>query len=235
MPYTGGDTVSTALAAAYFYLSRYSPCYNRLATEIRSTFTSAHEIRNGTKLASCTYLRACIDETLRITPPICTTLWRQLPESDGKALVIDGQVIPPRTEVGVNIYTLHHNEIYFPDPFTFTPERWIIDASATKEDKHRKKLMYDAFTPFSMGSRGCAGKAMAYQEISLALAKTLWYLDFEQPANNIKTHRKGNTVGEGREKEFYVLDQFSSVHQGPNLTFRLRKGAREELIGTDDA
>jgi hypothetical protein len=93
--------------------------------------------------------------------------------------------------------------------------------------------MHDAFTPFSMGSRGCGGKAMAYSELSMTLAKTLWYLDFERPKEN----PKADFVGEGTacgptgagKPEFQIKDQFASVHHGPNLVFRLRGDAWKEL------
>ncbi|KAJ4350312.1 uncharacterized protein N0V89_008933 [Didymosphaeria variabile] len=224
----GGDTTSTALTAALFYLSRYPECYKRLANEIRNAFTSGVEIRHGTKLSGCTYLRACIDEAMRITPPIATTLWRQLPESDNEQLfVVEGQVIPPGTEVGVNIYTMHHNEEYFPDSYCFKPERWL------DESLGRKKLMHDAFTPFSIGSRGCGGKAMAYQEASIAIAKTFWYLDFERPAHDMKADRVGEITQYSGKPELEALDQFASVHRGPNLVFRLRDEARDELFETE--
>lgn len=221
----GGDTTSTALTGLFFYLSRYPTCYKRLAEEIRTTFISGSEIRHGTKLSGCTYLRACIDESMRMTPPIPTTLWRQLPESDfEQPLVIEGQLIPPGTEVGVNIYTLHHNEEYFPDSYLFDPERWL------EEDPARKKLMHDAFTPFSIGSRGCGGKGMAYQETSIAIAKTLWYLDFERPKNNTKIDCAGEIINNNGKPELQAFDQFGSVHHGPNLVFRLRDGTWDELL-----
>lgn len=214
----------------FFYLSRYPDCYRRLAQEIRTTFTSGSEIRHGTKLSGCTYLRACIDEAMRVTPPIGTTLWRQLPETDNEQpLIIDGQVIPPSTEVGVNIYTIHHNEEYFPDSFTFKPERWL-DGSP-----ERKKLMDDAFTPFSIGSRGCGGKAMAYQETGIAIAKTLWYLDFERPAHDTKADQIGETMHNGGKPELRAIDQFGSVHVGPNLLFKVRDGAWDELFDSEVA
>ncbi|CAG8980246.1 hypothetical protein HYALB_00009828 [Hymenoscyphus albidus] len=70
-----GDTTRTALSATFFYLSRNPVSYQRLAAEIRSTFTSGDEIC-GAKLASCTYLRACIDEALRLASPVSGILWR---------------------------------------------------------------------------------------------------------------------------------------------------------------
>lgn len=42
-----------------------------------------------------------------------------------------------------------------------------------------KKAMADAFVPFMTGARGCAGKTMAYMEIGLVIAKTIWYLGLE--------------------------------------------------------
>lgn len=137
-------------------------------------------------------------------------------------LIIDGHVIPPGTQVGVNTYSIHRNEAYFPDPFVFKPERWLADDPSTSGEA--KKLARDAFAAFSIGSRGCAGKAMAYLEMSLVLAKTFWYMDFERPSDP-----KMDRVGEGPEEKvngrggrlnFQVQEQFTSVHKGPNLVFR---------------
>lgn len=104
-----------------------------------------------------------------MTPPICTTLWRAYPKSAAtlEPLVVDGHVIPPDTEVGVNIYTMHHNAQYFPEPYNYRPERWLNEEVPPSDHaKVQKKLMHDAFTPFSIGSSGCGGKAMAYLEAS---------------------------------------------------------------------
>jgi cytochrome P450 len=136
--------------------------------------------------------------------------------------------------VGVNIYTMHHKEQYFADPYTFLPERWLQDESSLDEEAAAKrKLMYDAFTPFSIGSRGCGGKAMAYLEASLTIAKTLWYLDFRRP-DNARLDRLGEGTSRlsGGKPEFKVKDQFSSAHQGPNLVFALRDGVQQELMDT---
>lgn len=229
----GGDTTSTALTAVFFYLSRYPACYERLAKEIRTTFSSGAEIRHGPKLASCAYLRACIDEAMRITPPIATTLWRQLPESDRDPLFIEGQLIPPGTEVGVNIYTLHHNEEYFPDSYSFKPERWLDEGPNVASDEARKR-MHDAFTPFSIGARGCGGKAMAYQETSITVAKTLWYLDFERP-KNARVDGVGERFSEDGKPQLHAFDQFGAVHNGPNLMFKLRPDAWEDLFDASKA
>lgn len=108
----GGDTTATATAATLFYVARHRECYKRLYNEIRSVFANGNDI-GGSKLASCQYLRACIDESLRMSPPIPGTLWRQLsPDEQGSGpYAIDGHVIPKDTYVGVNTYALHHNQV----------------------------------------------------------------------------------------------------------------------------
>ncbi|CAJ2510445.1 Uu.00g051480.m01.CDS01 [Anthostomella pinea] len=146
-------STSTTMSALFFYLSRYPKCYQRLSHEIRGAFETAANIRFGPKPANCQSLRVCIDETMRISPPVPGTMWRELQPGDGNAFVVDGHVIPPGTQ------------------------RWL--ASETTEAE--RKVMRDSFAPFSIGYRDCAGKNMAYLKMSLVIAKTLWHFDFKSP------------------------------------------------------
>lgn len=102
--FIGFTTTSTGLSGIFFYLSRYSSAYAALAAEIRTTFTSAEAIKNSPQLAGCKYLRAVIDESLRIAPPYVSTLWREPSSSSDKPLVVNGELIPPGTIIGVNPY-----------------------------------------------------------------------------------------------------------------------------------
>lgn len=216
----GGETTSTAICALFFYLSRNPEIYKRLANEIRSAFSSDEEIHGGPKLAGCRYLRACIDETLRITPPVSGTLWRELyADERDQPLIIDGHVVPSGTQVGVCIYSLHHNEKYFTDPYSFRPERWLVD------DEAQIRLQNSAFCPFSVGPRACAGKAMAYLEFSLVVAKTLWAFDFRlAPGGKSGGGAPGKSHGGRREDEFQLYDIFAAMHVGPELVFTARDG-----------
>ncbi|KAI0386882.1 cytochrome P450 [Hypomontagnella monticulosa] len=212
----GGDTSSTAMAAILFYVARHRKCYEKLSQEIRSTFDSGSDI-SGPKLASCKYLRACVDEALRMSPPLAGTPWRELaPDDDGAApFVVDGHVIPKGTYVGVGVYSLHHNEDYFPDPFTYKPERWL-EPNGEDGAPGSRKVMHDAFAPFSTGARGCAGKAMAYLEINLVVAKLLWYFDFKPAPGKL------GDIGLSDKGEFHIYDVYISTHDGPWLSFTPR-------------
>ncbi|KAI0382259.1 cytochrome P450 [Hypomontagnella monticulosa] len=142
----GGDTVSTGLSTLFFYFST--------------------EIQGGQELTGCQYLRDCIDEAVRLSPPVSGTLWRELSRDDEgtEPLIIDGHIIPRGTQIGVNIYALHHNEEYFPEPFAFKPERWLFSEDGPKASRQQ---VHDAFAALSLGARG------------FTVAKTLWYFDFE--------------------------------------------------------
>ncbi|KAI1127898.1 cytochrome P450 [Nemania abortiva] len=217
----GGETIASTLAATFFYLSRNQECYEQLAAEIRSTFSSGAEICAGSRLTGCRYLRACIDESLRMSPPVPTTLWREAaPVVPSEPLIVDGHVVPPGTQIGVNIYSLHHNEKYFPEPFTFMPDRWL-------DGKETRLASSNAFVPFSVGLRGCAGKAMAYLEVSLVLAKTLWYFDFEAARDTRESSTSSGLAYSAGE--FPIYDIFAASHDGPRLFFRPRGTYCEEL------
>jgi cytochrome P450 len=219
----GADTVSTLLSAALFYLSRTPRAYERLAQEVRSAFTAGSEIRGGRKLTSCEYLRATLDEALRLCPPVPGTLWREVDPKDSKdPIVIDGHVIPPGVEFGVHTFSLHHNEDIFPDAFAFRPERWIKSETPPEE----MKVMQEAFNPFSVGARSCAGKAMAYLESTVVMAKIFWYFDFEAvPGKLGQLGAGGPGMGLGREKadEFQIYDGGTAIRDGPNLILVPRK------------
>lgn len=193
------------MTVIFFYLSRHPRVYTRLASEIRNTFSSGKDIRSSPQLKSCTYLRAVIDECLRIAPPSIGTLWRQqdltLAPGERKPFVVDGHVIPPGTMVGISPYSLLHYPAYFPEPFEFRPERWVGDDVS--------ELSRRAFAPFAVGDRSCAGKAVAYLEASLAVARTLWYFDFEKASGAAGEVGGGSLGGDrlcARRDEFQLQD-----------------------------
>ena len=70
----GGDTTSTAISAALFYLSRDPAALSIVTREIQNAFPDLKSIRQGPALASCTYLRACLDEAMRLSPPAPGTI-----------------------------------------------------------------------------------------------------------------------------------------------------------------
>ncbi|KAI1357947.1 benzoate 4-monooxygenase cytochrome P450 [Xylaria arbuscula] len=213
----------------------FLPAAGDTTSTVLSMFSSSSEIESP-RLQNCQYLRACIYEALRMSPPIPGTLWReQLPSNAGKPFVVYGYAIPPGVQVGVNVYTIHHNPDYFPDPFTYNPDRWIPskgeEATLHSEDQNTGLKHNPAFMPFSLGGRACAGRSMAYAELSLAIAKTMWYFDFEFPSEIAQRLPTVNEATGIQTTEFNLLDVFTSSHNGPYLSFRLRGDYWKDLVG----
>lgn len=158
----GSDTTSTALASAFFYLTHNPRTLHKLTEEIRSTFSDVEEIVSGPTLTSCAYLRAVIDEAMRLSPPVGGLLPREVLPG---GIDIDGIHVPEGVVVGTPHYTIHHNPGYFPAPFIFEPERWLAGSSPVVTTESVGAAQ-SAFCPFSVGPRGCIGKGLAYAELT---------------------------------------------------------------------
>lgn len=222
----GSDTTSTAMAATIFYLTRNPEALAKAVAEVRSKFTDVEEIRQGAALNSCTYLRACIDEAMRLSPSVGGLLPREV---QAGGMTIGGEHIPAGTVVGTPHYTIHHNAEYYPQPFRYEPERWLVGAECAatgrvtvEDDLHRAQ---SAFCPFSVGPRGCIGKGLAYVEMSVTIARTLFLYDMRK-AVGIADPGEGhpsNEYGRHRVGEFQLSDTFTSVKDGAMVEFRRRE------------
>ncbi|KJZ78799.1 hypothetical protein HIM_01572 [Hirsutella minnesotensis 3608] len=230
----GGLSTATAISATLFYLSRYPECYHAVAREVRTTFASSDDIKAGPRLNSCQYMRACIEEALRCAAPVLLPSWREQAPTDKGPFVVDGHIIPRGTQVSVPVYSLFHNEDIFEDPYSYRPERWLEPEQGTVAEtgdrKASKEAMRKAFVPFMLGDRNCAGQAMAWMELSLVIARTLWYFDFEQAPGRSGKVGENMHVEAGQETPVYqIRDIFVAEHDGPNLVFRGREEVVREL------
>jgi len=201
-----------------FYILRYPRVYAKLVDEIRTSFTSVDDIRMES-LSSCSYLKACVDETLRVAPAGPGELAREVLPG---GLEIDGTYIPKGTHVGCTGWSIMHSEEYFGDPWVFRPERWIVDPATgvTESDVGRARA---CFNPFMIGSGNCVGQKIAMEELLITVARTLYRMDVRLAS--------GDTLGGGspelgwgaRDQNHIVLkDAYISIKNGPMVQFRKR-------------
>lgn len=80
----------------------------------------------------------------------------------------------------------------------------------------------DAYVPFSIGSRSCPARPLAYLELSLALAHIIYLFKFES-VSSLGEGGPGKGRGQERVQEFQIIDMFSSNKEGPILRFRRRR------------
>ncbi|OAG02909.1 cytochrome P450 [Paraphaeosphaeria sporulosa] len=217
---TGTDTTATTLCGAFFYLAQYPNVLAKLPCEIRTTFQSSEKIELGAKLSNCKYLRACIDESLRIAHPAPSELPQEV--LPGGA-VIDGEHYPAGTLVGCAAWAMGRDEnVYGDDVDVFRPERWIPsdDANASKTDAEVLKLRR-TFHPFSVGPMNCAGQNLAVLELQMVLAKTVWALDFNLSSSD---DTDGDALDQPCPPVYHVKDIYLSMKTGPFLRFKPRLG-----------
>lgn len=195
----GSDTTSTAIAGTLFYLARHPEARRRVQSEVRAAFTTADEITLGPKLSGCSFLSACIHETMRLSPPVGSSLWRRV--LDG-GINVDGTFVPAGCDVGVSIYSVQRCESLYPAPAEFVPDRWLV------EGEEPRAAVFSAFGPFSRGPRSCVGKGIAMAELMLTMARVCWELEWR--------------FGGGKEvcSSFVLSDHVTGRKDGPVLQFR---------------
>ncbi|KAF4976729.1 hypothetical protein FZEAL_6644 [Fusarium zealandicum] len=208
----GSDTSSTGIAATFFYLSRNPSAYARATREVRKTLTSQEDIGQGPKLNLCTYLRACIMESMRLSPPASGAMWRQV-TAGGLHIPGSDLDIPSGCEIGTGVYALHHNEKYYPEPFEFRPERWLPE----EVGEDAVAVAKSAFNTFSIGPRGCPGRHLAMVEITLAMAAVIKSYDFRKMESDLADVGEGKGPFAGQYQTFWT---FTSLKDGPYIQFK---------------
>lgn len=226
----GTDTTITAMTATFFYLLKNPDALNRVQAEVRTTFLAVEDIRMGPKLEGCSFLAACIQESLRLCPPVGSILPREVLPG---GIRVDGEYFPAGTDLGVPHYAIHHNAEYYPDPYQYRPERWLTENGGAEDDTgERLSKAQSAFTAFGVGRTSCIGKHLAEQEMRLAISHVLWLYDMrlsDDSASGRHERKGGSTVDkrsnsdDERVDEFPTLDRFVSMHDGPMVQFRYRR------------
>jgi cytochrome P450 len=217
----GSDTTAVVLSAAFFHLARRTDVQAKLANEILSTFTSIDQITSGSKLQSCKYLTAFLEEALRMTPPVSAEPARTVLEG---GTTVEGHYIPEGMHLSTGLYCLSFNQDIYPEPFEFRPERWVV-ANDKNDGSSAESVAaaQDAFCAFSTGSRGCVGKNLAWLEMRIVIAKALWTFEIRpDPTSKLGGGDPQGRPGRQREQEYQTYEMFVSNRKGPMVQLKKR-------------
>lgn len=154
----------------------------KLREEIDASLGSDETIPSFSKVRYLPYLKACIDENLRVSPSIAYGLPRKTPP-EGSA-VMDHWIAGSVT-VSVPAYVAHRDPEIFPDPEEYRPERWLDE---------KAKDFQSYYIPFSMGARGCIGRNISYLEQYVLLAALVKRYDFQLEDENLELEREDGFV-----------------------------------------
>lgn len=166
----GRDTTAGTLTLIIYFLCMYPQVRERLRAEIidkvgcsrRPTYADIKEMR---------YLRAVINETLRLYPLVPVNQRRAVnettlpnPDPSGKPFYV-----PTGTLVTYSVLAMHRRpELWGPDADEFDPDRFLDERAG----KYLTKNPF-IFLPFNAGPRICLGQQFAYNEMSFFLVKLL--------------------------------------------------------------
>ncbi|KAL8964925.1 MAG: hypothetical protein Q9183_004138 [Haloplaca sp. 2 TL-2023] len=192
--FAGTHTTSFTISLATFYLLRHPEKLVKLREELKTVEDKRNsegllEFRDVNKLP---YLTAVIKESLRLSSPVPGILPRVVPSS---GLTWAGHYLPPaaspslilipkppranifsQTPVSIAIRTVHDNPDLFPDPASFSPERWLGN-----QDLDHWLVV------FGKGSRSCIGLNVAWLELYLCLSNFFTRLDMTLYQTSEKT------------------------------------------------
>ncbi|TLD03255.1 uncharacterized protein PgNI_12474 [Pyricularia grisea] len=168
----GSETTSTALVGTLFILCKNPRARQLLYQEIRSAFSSESDI-TMVSTSQLPFLHACIEEGLRLYPPV-----GYVPPRVSPGDYAEGLYMPKGSQVYVCAWATQRLASNFADPETFAPQRWLPKSHPLYENKFADDN-FAAFKPFSYGTRDCIGKNLAYAEMRVTLARLFWKFDLE--------------------------------------------------------
>jgi benzoate 4-monooxygenase len=166
-----GENNEIALTNIIWLIARTPRAAAKLREELDQAFENSDSsvVPAYDTIKDLPYLRACIDEGLRLRPSLPGGLPRVTPAS---GMSVGGHWLEGGTTVSVSTYTVHRDPEIFPDPYAYNPDRWL-EAGAGEMQK--------VFLPFSQGGRACLGRNIAYFEMSLVIATLFRRYEFALP------------------------------------------------------
>ncbi len=156
----GHETTGATLAFALHLLGRHPEVQERVRAEVHEVTADGTTVLDQDQLPVTTRV---VRETLRLYPPAHTVVRNATEETE-----LLGYPISPGGIVAVSIWGIHHREDLWPDPMTFSPDRFDPAVSGSPGATTRY-----AHLPFSGGPRSCIGEQLALTEMVVAVAAVI--------------------------------------------------------------
>ncbi|KAI1085486.1 cytochrome P450 [Whalleya microplaca] len=193
MTVAGSHTTTTTLTMLFYELSRRKELQEQVRKEIAAAGVMiANESGTGlnsevdvTALERLPFLNACIDEALRLYPPVPTGGIRQTVQ---KGIRVGDAWIPPQTMTVAPRWSIGRLETALTEPNEFVPERWTTKRNMVKDAR--------AFNAFGTGRHICPGKQLGLMEVRMV---TVMIISNFEVAISPTEKRKSRVVDEFRD------------------------------------
>jgi cytochrome P450 len=151
----GHETTAVALTWTWYLLSQHPEVEAKLHEELDTVLGGRQPTLED--LQRLPYTEMIVKEAMRMYPPAFGTT---------REVIADGEIGGYPTKKGqtvyINIYGVHRDARFFPEPDRFDPERF--------SPENEKQMHKYAYLPFGGGPRVCIGNAFAMMEARLILA-----------------------------------------------------------------
>ncbi|CAB3978326.1 steroid 17-alpha-hydroxylase 17,20 lyase-like [Paramuricea clavata] len=181
--FAGSDTTSSTLAWFILYMVSYPEVQKKIHDELDQVI-GKDDLPRWQDVKNMPYLQATICEVMRKSSPVPITGSNTI-----RAITVAGYRIPKGTSVVLNLTQIHQDEQEWPEPEEFKPERF-----RDVEGKFVGWTKLDAFLPFGLGRRECAGIAFAKIMLFTFAATLLHRLRFELPEGAEKPNEEPSSI-----------------------------------------
>ncbi|XP_072263496.1 cytochrome P450 2K1-like [Pyxicephalus adspersus] len=163
----GMETTSTTLRWGLLLMMKYPDIQKKVQDEIERVIGTAQPKLEHRK--QMPYTDAVVHEVLRygdIAPG-------SVPHATSQDVTFRGYFIPKGTTVIPVLSSCLREKAYFEKPYEFYPEHFLDSQGNFKKN--------EAFIPFSIGKRSCAGETLAKMEVFLFFTTLLQHFTFQAP------------------------------------------------------
>ncbi|XP_072125190.1 cytochrome P450 2K4-like [Mobula birostris] len=166
----GMETTSTTLRWAMLLMMKYPQIQEKVHDEITTVIGSERFPRTGDR-KNLPYTDAVIHEIQRFANVLPLNLMHSTTED----VNFKGYFLPKGTPVIPLLTSVLYDKTQWENPNDFNPSNFL--------DADGKFVKRDAFTPFSMGRRACAGESLARMELFLFFTILMQRFRFQDPPN----------------------------------------------------
>jgi len=156
-----------ATAGLFYNLANNQRAQDKLREEALKVLPTPETQLTSESLSSLPYMRACLKESMRITPVFSGNF-----RGAGRDMVIQGYRIPIETHLLLGAGTVVNNSNFVERPDEFIPERFLKYVE-TAGCPHAKDIHPFLLLPFGFGPRHCVGKRFAEMEIEILTLRFL--------------------------------------------------------------
>ena len=178
------ETTAACLMFTSYLLASNPHVQEKLQAEIDQFFPSPDITASYDTVTELQYLQQVVSESLRIYP-----ITAHVGRWAARETTIEGKTIPRNCAVSAAVWVLHHDKAFWPEPWTFDPERFAPE--------NRDKIVEMTYMPFGAGPRNCIGRRFAMMEIKMALVEMFRRFNIQtchKTPETLRVKNKGITI-----------------------------------------